>query len=411
MLDIVERLKSKNAEVVKREDIFSAVLFNQTSECRVLIEEAFRFEGFSTPASLENIDENIRRYVRDSSIEVVLVELNRSQNVALDMERIASLLPNHASVIVIGSEDAISTIRNLKAMGFYYLFWPITKVELVDFVKHVYENRKKQAGLGKNRIAKKVAFWGSKGGLGTTLLTSEVGLMLSSVEKSSCVIVDHNFTGGELDVFLGIPDFEKRTVQKGSMGTDMDFTYAMSMTKKVTDMLSVLSIESSELNKRELKEYIRVFVTELAKQNNFVLEDLSRSGNTKSDLLYVSLQCDIFVLIIDPTVSSVREAGRVMSVLNEIGAPLRCILVMNHTRPETSASITRSEIENFLGEKIDVVCAFDKNACKDIIEGKHLYQLNTALSRDLHKLTGLILGQQFIPYKGFSIKRLLKGII
>ncbi|KXO09536.1 Type II/IV secretion system ATPase TadZ/CpaE, associated with Flp pilus assembly [Moritella sp. JT01] len=409
MLDIVDLLKSKNAETVRREDTFSAVLFNQTLECKELVEEAFRFEGITTPASIENTDENIRRHVRESSIEVVLVDLNRSQNVAKDMERISHLLPNHASVIVIGSEDAISTIRNLKQMGFYYLFWPITKEELVDFVKHVYENRKKQAGLGKNRIAKKVAFWGSKGGLGTTLLTSEVGLILSDLKNSSCVIVDHNFTGGDIDIFLGIPDFEKRSVQKGGLTTSMDFSYATSMTKKVNDMLSVLSIKSSELNELELKEYVRIFATELARQNNFILEDLSRSVNSKQDLLYVSQECDIFVLIIEPSVSSVREACRLIAELDKIGSPLRCILVMNYTRPEMSATITRSEVEKCLGQKIDIVCDFDKSAGKDIIEGKHIYQLKTALSSNLHKLTGLILGQQMIPTKRFSIKRLLKG--
>ncbi|MDN3683471.1 hypothetical protein QW180_02055 [Vibrio sinaloensis] len=77
------------------------------------------------------------------------------------MRRISHLLPNSASVIVIGSEDAISTIRNLKAMGFYYLFWPVSKEELIDFVKNVSDNRQRNAGLGKAREAKKVAFFGA----------------------------------------------------------------------------------------------------------------------------------------------------------------------------------------------------------------------------------------------------------
>lgn len=409
MLNIVDLLKLKNDDAVEKQETFSAVLFNQTLECKELVEEAFRFEGITTPATLENTDENIRRHVRESSIEVVLVDLNRSHNVAKDMERISHLLPNHASVIVIGCEDAISTIRNLKKMGFYYLFWPITKVELVDFVKHVYENRKQQAGLGKNRIAKKVAFWGTKGGAGTTLLTSEVALILSNLKNSSCVVVDHHFAGGDIDIFLGIPDFEKRAVQKGGLTANMDFNYATSMTKKVNDMLSVLSIESPELNESELKDYIRIFATELASQNNFILEDLSRSVNSKKDLLYVSQECDIFVLIIEPSVSSVREAGRIISALDKIGSPLRCILVMNYTRPELSATITRAEVEKCLGQKIDIVCDFDKTASKEIISGKHIYQLNNALSNQFHKLTSLILGQQNVSVTRFSIKQLFKS--
>ncbi|QFI38757.1 chromosome partitioning protein ParA [Moritella marina ATCC 15381] len=408
MLNIVDILKLKNDDAVGKQDTFSAVLFNQTLECKELVQEAFRFEGLTTPTTLENTDENIRRHVRESLIDVVLVDLNRSNDVAKDMERISHLLPNHASVIVIGSEDAISTIRNLKNMGFYYLFWPITKAELVDFVKHVYENRKQQAGLGKNRIAKKVAFWGTKGGSGVTLLTCEVALILSNLKNSSCVVVDHHFSGGDIDIFLGIPDFEKRAVQKGGLTANMDFSYATSMTKKLNDMLSVLSIESPELNELELKEYVRIFSTELASQNNFILEDLSCSVNCKKDLIYVSQECDIFVLTIDPSISSVREAGRIISVLDKIGSPLRCILVMNYTRPELSATITLAEVEKCLGQKVDVVCGFNKSTSKDIIAGKHIYQLDNALSDKIHKLTDLILGQQYMPPTRFSIKQLFK---
>lgn len=122
MFDLVDLLKTDKAPVEQEEKITS-VLFHQTQECKNLVEEAYRFEGISAPAVLENTDAEIRKHIRESTIEIVIVELNISDNVTEDMRQISHLLPNHASVIVIGSEDAISTIRHLKDMGFYYLFY------------------------------------------------------------------------------------------------------------------------------------------------------------------------------------------------------------------------------------------------------------------------------------------------
>lgn len=122
MFDLVDLLKTDNSQAEHEEKITS-VLFHQTEECRSLVEEAYRFEGITAPAVLENTDADIRKHIRESTIEIVIVELNISDNVTEDMRQISHLLPNHASVIVVGSEDAISTIRNLKDMGFYYLFY------------------------------------------------------------------------------------------------------------------------------------------------------------------------------------------------------------------------------------------------------------------------------------------------
>ncbi|MEF1187598.1 chromosome partitioning protein ParA, partial [Vibrio sinaloensis] len=178
--------------------------------------------------------EVIKKYARSSALEIVIVELNESNNVTEDMRRISHLLPNSASVIVVGSEDAISTIRNLKEMGFYYLFWPVSKQELIDFVKNVSDNRQRNAGLGKAREAKKVAFWGASGGVGNSLLVAEIACELSSKKNSSCVVIDHDFVGGNLDILLGLKKFEKKDIPPGALTSNLDTSYALNMTQKIT---------------------------------------------------------------------------------------------------------------------------------------------------------------------------------
>lgn len=58
MIDILESLnkvEKKTREIVN----FSCVAFTQSKECRLLIEEAFCFEGMSLPSFVSNSDEEI----------------------------------------------------------------------------------------------------------------------------------------------------------------------------------------------------------------------------------------------------------------------------------------------------------------------------------------------------------------
>ncbi|MBW3694704.1 chromosome partitioning protein ParA [Vibrio sp. T187] len=393
MFDLVDILKTKVEEKEVVQEQITSVVFHQTQACIDLVEEAFRFEGILPPSMLNNSDENIKQHVREAHIEIAIVELNVSQNVTEDMKRISHLLPNSASVIVIGSEDAISTIRNLKDMGFYYVFWPISKQELIDFVRNVDSNRKLNSGLGKDRTAKKVAVWGAKGGVGATMLTAEIAYELSAKKKSSCLIVDHDFRGGNLDIFLGEKHFQKKPVAPGALTANLDVSYASSMIKKLNDMLAVLAVESDELNELELKEYARSLSAQMAGQYNFILEDLSRSSNSKLDLKYIAEHNDILALVLEPTVSSVRECKRVLTALDSMAANVRCIVVVNYTMAEKAATISTEEIGQFLGRKIDVVCPNEIQVGKMVLEGKHIYQLGLPISKSLNRLTSLLLGE------------------
>jgi pilus assembly protein CpaE len=327
-------------------------------------------------------------------LEIVIVELNESKNVTDDMRRISHLLPNSASVIVIGSEDAISTIRNLKEMGFYYLFWPVSKQELIDFVKNVSDNRSRNSGLGKARDAKKVAFWGSSGGVGTSLLVAEIACELSSKKNSSCVIVDHDFVGGNLDILLGLKKFEKKDIPPGALTASLDTSYALNMTQKITSMLSILSVKSKELDETQMKEYVRTLSDELSEQTNFLIEDLSRSVNSKVDLAYSANECDAIVLVLKPTVSSLRDASRICSLLKELETKARVIVVINHTAPEKHATVTEEEVEKYLRRPIDVICPYDGQMSKALLEGKHLHDLKLPISKSIKQITAALLGEK-----------------
>ncbi|BCL72312.1 chromosome partitioning ATPase [Vibrio nigripulchritudo] len=407
MFDLVDLLKTDSPKEEQEEKI-TTVLFHQTEECKKLVEEAYRFEGISAPAVLENTDADIRKHIRESTIEIVIVELNVSDDVTKDMQQISHLLPNHASVIVIGSEDAISTIRNLKDMGFYYLFWPVTKPELIDFVRNVNDNRHRNSGLGKSRSAKKVAVVGGKGGAGASLLAVEMAYELTNKKDSSCVIVDHSFIGGNLDILLSMKRFKKRSISPGALSANLDLSYAQSMTTTVNPMLSLLSVDSDELNETQLKEYTRTLATQLSDQNNFIIEDLSWSSFQKSDLEYMASECDIVVLVVEPTVSCLRSAASVMMNMETLNSTARFITVLNYTMPEKTATVTKQDVVKFLKQPIDVVCPYEPKIGEWILGGKRVGDSKLSISESIHALTALLLGESLEKSKPNIFKKLFK---
>ncbi|EEZ39082.1 AAA family ATPase [Photobacterium damselae] len=401
MFDLVDVLKNKNLDSVSSEE-FKSVLFFQTENCKDLVEEVFRFEGISPPRIIKNNEGDIRSHIREESAEIIIIELNESNNVTKDIDHISSLLPNNASVIVIGQEDAISTIRNLKTMGFYYLFWPASKLDIVDFLNNVRDNRRRNFGLGKKRSAKRVAIWGSKGGVGTSLIVAEISKELSEKRNSSCLVMDSSFLGGNLDIMLGLKQFKKRHIALGALTASLDETYASSMTQKVNDMLSLLAIESNELDNNQMKDYSRELSNELSHQVNFIIEDLSNSNISQSDFDYVALNIDTLIIVTEPSVSSVRAAANLIHQLEEKNSSVRCILIVNNVRPEKSATVSMSEIEKLLHKKINVECAYEQSLCDEILRGKSIYKQSFDISKKINIVTSLLLGEEpSLPKKNF----------
>ena len=393
MMDLVDILK-KGQSKKSADEAVSSVLFYQSQECQKAVLEAYRFDGIKEPVIKSNSDELINEHVKKSSLEVVLVELNDSEQIIRDAERISHLLPNSASVIIIGGEDSISTIRALKKLGFYYLLWPISKNELIDFIRVVEKNRLKKAGLSKSRMAKKIAFWGSKGGVGTTAIASQIAYSLCEKKNSSCVIVDHNYFGGNLDILMGLRNFKKKAVMQSDSITNIDGVYAQSLVKKVTSMLSILALESDDMGERDIKEYNNALSKELAINCHFIIEDYSSSANGAADIDYLTKAFDTIVIVLSPTVSSLREATKFQLRIKKQASSAKVLFVLNYTIAEKFATVTQEEIVKYIGQPIDVIFPLDSHLDASLLDKKRLHQSSSPMSSSLKVLTSLLLGEE-----------------
>ncbi|MCL9780813.1 P-loop NTPase [Vibrio sp. S4M6] len=409
MFDLVDVIKN-HADKSESENQHGMVLFHQSEDCKSFIEEACRFEGLALPKALANVDKNIQQYARENKSSTLIIELSSSDNVTAEMERISHLLPNNASVIVVGTEGTINTIRSLKSMGFHYLFWPACQEEFVELFKSVNTNTVNNTTLSPSRKAKKVAILGAKGGVGASFFTTQLARSLSEKHNSSCVIADYNFTGGNLDILLGIDNFAKRAVNSTEITATLDDTYAMSMTHNVNQLLSLLSIESEVLTDAETKDILRIVIDALSSQYNFVLEDYSNTATSREQLEYIANNADIILLVMDKSISSLREAKRIVDALQHHNSTARRVTILNSTRPEKAATVSEQEIKSFLDETPDIMCAYEASLSHAILKDKALHDQKLMINTTLDKLTSLVLGKPFKQPTSAKLKQWLRKV-
>ena len=411
MFDLVERLNVKKEDNNQSKDNLKTVLFYQTDECRSLINESFRFDGNSEPQNNKNNDDEIRQLDLSNPPSVIILELNTSTNVVQDAQRISHLLPSNVSVVIIGSEDAISTIRLLKEMGFYYLFWPVSKQECSDFMRHVASNHEKQKGIGENRRAKRVAMVGVKGGMGTSLLSSEVARSLSSDRGVSTLLVDHNYHGGNLDIFMGLKQFQKRPLQKGMLFSDIDGAYASGIIKKITSMLSILAIESETLTTQELTEYTQAVQTQALSYSSVMIEDHAQLIRNAMGINKLVDSVDVIVFILDSTVSALREYNRLYQLVENKNRDnkVRVITVMNAVRPHNSGAVSFEEAEKYTGHRPHVVIPYDNKAAQYVLEGSQILKTKSVMAHSISNLVSLILGEEMTQKKKPLFRFFAKG--
>lgn len=407
MLDFTEMLEASQNDAMDQV-ISNSVFFYQTAECKDIINSAYQFEGSDNLQIIEHTDANIIQYANKPEIKLVLVELNQSELLYDDAERLRRLIPNYISVVIIGKLDSIVIVRQLKEMGFYYLYWPATKEDVIDFVHHVNINVNKKQWISKERHGKRISVVGCKGGIGSTFICAEIAYLLANEKKSSCVVVDNHNTVGNIDIMMGIKKFQRRSLQKGALIENLDLASAKSLLVSLENRLSVLSITSETHLTEQIQEYTDAVVDVIATDVNFMIEDHSSASHLDSSKFL--RDSDVVIFILDPSVSSIRDFAYLQSKIKQLAntLKLRTFVVLNHHVPIKYATVTRDEIEKIIERKVDVEIPFDGKIPKLKLNGKNIFTSKSLSAKALRQLVDLILGEEKTQSK-FSLSSMFSS--
>ena len=394
MFDIAKAISASTDNNPHQQGPSGCSLFYQSEACKALLEEVFRYEGWLQPVS-ESIDiETLNSAVLP---ELIILELTKSGDVITEARAFSHRLPNHKGIIVIGEENAMTTLRALKEMGLYYLFWPVSKHEIADFIRHVHNNISRFVGVSQNRKAKKIAVIGSKGGVGTTLISAEIAAKLAS-QGVNTVLVDHQYCYSNMDIILGQKDFQKHHAESlGLPFYDLSEASAVDYLQTISPNLRMLALSGDQAT-TELVDYNLSIIDLLQRHANVIIEDYSTSLDFKVDLPLLVKRCDTLVIVIEPSVASVRNARAMIDAITPASLDgerdVRLFLLVNMHRPDNYFPLTSSDIAGHLQRHIDVTLPYSRHSATLLLQGKRLYKDCAAMAGPFTEICKLLSGER-----------------
>lgn len=245
-----------------------------------------------------------------------------------------------------------------------------------------------------------IAIWGSKGGVGSTFLTLNLGAELSPVHR--VCVVDLDFAMGDAAVMLDLQPAQSiidlfRNVHR------LDERMLAGHVTVHGSKLHILA-QPTDLDQREevRGDLVMKVLTAVARSYQYCLVDLG-SGLDEGSLTAATV-ADRILLIATPDVPAIKNTWRRLRLLERLGIEkTRVHLVLNRYDRKT-APIPLQDIETNLARKVDAVISDDRAALRAVNEGKILRDVDrkSAVARDVEALLGLVTDGEVVVEKKSS---------
>jgi pilus assembly protein CpaE len=259
----------------------------------------------------------------------------------------------HTPIVLLGSgNDVDSKVASLRAGADDYLSKPVHPQEMSARVRGLLARfARAPQQVRKQAFGRVHAYYGAKGGVGTTTLAINTAIALHSELKRSVALVDGNLQFGDHRVFL-------------DMGTDMrsivDIVTATAIDAEVVRrvmirhdsgidlLLAPPAPESAELVSREQHHLLRI-VELLRSMYDYVVIDMDNQLDDHA--LDVIGAADRLIVVMTADLSCLKNVRLLLETMGQLGVPdERLLLVLNRANAFTGISV--KSVENVLRHPI-----------------------------------------------------------
>jgi pilus assembly protein CpaE len=201
--------------------------------------------------------------------------------------------------------------------------------------------------LGGDRAAllgRTYAFYGARGGVGTTTLAINTAIALHLQLGRHVVLVDGNLQFGDHRVFLDL-DLERKSIVDAVSALTIDQDLLRSVVVRHESGIDLLlappTPEAAELVSTDQRHLARILET-LRAMYDYVLIDIDkRLDETNLDVITAA---DALYLVMTADLSSLKNVRLVMETMGSLGvAPDKIHLVLNRAGAVTGISVARAE--------------------------------------------------------------------
>jgi pilus assembly protein CpaE len=291
----------------------------------------------------------IAAMLKRPSPKVLLVDVSGEEHPLVKLSELSNVLEPSVRVLVVGDRQDVNFYRQVtRSLGATeYLYKPLSPDMVARFFGPVLSDEQAEITVG-GRI---LTITGTRGGVGATTVAVNIAWYLAENVRRYTLLLDPNLQTGNAAMMLGLkPGVGLRTVLE--MPERLDAMFVERAVQSAGGRLNLFSGESDLADTPTTAPDAAAHLIDLLRQRyNFVVVDVP--------LAPVPVYRDLFnladqrMLVLEPTLVSVREALRLLALPHGPRQKRRATLVLNCLNQP--GGLTRAQVEEALELKVDFV--------------------------------------------------------
>jgi len=350
------------------------------------------------------IQEAINVYAGKKSPPYLVIDISKSDLPISDMGNLLEVCSPNVNIIAIGSKNEIGIYRDLNKIGVYeYLLSPLFPDILERTLNSMLSGQSMVEGPTKRGTI--IACMGSRGGVGTTFIASNLAAMLAGEKQRRVVLFDLDPYFGTLSLnFDTLPNAGLRDAFENPERIDQ-----VLIDRTLTPINEHLFILSSEQPLNEKVKYkpegLEEILKNLSKQFHYVIVDTPHYFNDFTNLML--LNANIMLLVTDPSVAGLRDTGRLLRFIYTESGSHRSLLVMNKQGQYGKSELKIDEFETVLKSKVNHIIPYNNIIPMEFMDqGKMMVNAENLLADSIRNVMFDILGARQTKEKVGWFKKL-----
>jgi pilus assembly protein CpaE len=256
----------------------------------------------------------------DAAVIDLDTDVEKTLELAADVGSHGSAVP----VMVCSSRpDAVLLMRVMQTGVRDFLNLPLAEVQLLQALERARDRRTVPLRKSDGKL---LVFAGTKGGAGVSTIAANMAVSLRKESCSKVVVVDLDLQLGDVALTLGVsPQFSVTDALRSPERRDADFLSKLVVNH--SSGLDVLAAPEGYAPFRSIEGASERLLRVLRRNYNFVVVDGGCVGGEILDVM-VTL-ADTLYLVVEMSISSLRNARRIMAYVSRMDRPPRVEIILN----------------------------------------------------------------------------------
>jgi len=251
---------------------------------------------------------------------------------------------SHVPIIMLTAEREVEQrVRGLRAGADDYLIKPFHQAELLARIKSLLARFGPREGTsGRPPLGRVAAFYGAKGGVGTTTIAINAAIALHRDLGRRVVLVDANLQFGDHRVFLDL-GLDRKSILDVVTAPSIDLDLVQNVVVKHDSGIDLLlappSPEAAEL---VTDEHVRTIIDVLREAYDYIIVDIDKRLDEVN--LKILDAADMFFVVMTADLSCLKNVRLVLETVGHLGVERAKVrLVLNRSTAFTGINVKNAE--------------------------------------------------------------------